>query len=94
MNNTFSIEQLSRTGNNDANPNTPEHKLDLMARLMEIKAMNPKLEQIEMAKQINHSSSTLQRYRSNTNMLRPYRIPPYIHKRRQKPQMKTSDDLN
>ena len=43
MNITFSLEQLSRTGNLDANSISRQYKLDSMARFMEIKTMNPKL---------------------------------------------------
>ena len=73
-----------------------------MARFMEIKSMNPRLRQDQMAKELGCSSSTLQRYRQDINMLSPYGIPPKTIKRKQKisnrehdlerPQM-TSNDL-
>ena len=56
MNNTFSLEQISKTGNVDANSILLQHKLDLMARFMEIESINPKLKQ----KELGCSSSTLQ----------------------------------
>ena len=61
MNNTFSLEQKSRTGNLDAILIIRQHKLDLMARFMEIKSNNPKMKQKEIAKEIGYSTSTLQR---------------------------------
>ena len=68
MNNPFSPEQTSRTGNNDANLLTRQYKLDSIARFLETKAMNPKLEQNELAKQLNHSNSTLQLYRNDIDI--------------------------
>ena len=47
MNNTFSLEQLSKTFSLDSYLILRQYKLDLMARFMEIKSMNPKLEQSE-----------------------------------------------
>ena len=61
MNNTFSLEQMSRTGNLDANLILRQHTLDLMARFMEIKSINPKLKEKEIGKELRYSSSTLQR---------------------------------
>ena len=99
MKHPYSLEKISRTGNIDANLNTRQYKLDLMARFVEIKAMNPQLKWNDLAKQLNHSSSTLQRYRNDLNMLSPYRIPSNRHKRRPKtsnedlkrPQMNSKD---
>ena len=42
MNNIFSLEQKSKTGNLDSNLTTRQYKLDLMARFME-KTVNPRL---------------------------------------------------
>ena len=44
-----------------------------MADFMNIKYENPKLKQSEIATQLGLSSSTLQRYRNDINMLSPYR---------------------
>ena len=55
-----------------------------MARFMEIKSMNPRLRQDQMAKDLGCSSSPLQRYRQDKNMLSPYGIPPNTKKRKQK----------
>ena len=41
---------------------------------MQIKDENPKMKQSEIANQLGKSSSTLQRYRNDINMLSPYRI--------------------
>ena len=42
-----------------------QYKLDKMAKFMEIKSVNPKLKQSEIARELKISSSTLQRYRRN-----------------------------
>ena len=55
-----------------------------MARFMEIKSMNPKLTQKEVAEELGYSTSRLKRYRRDINMLSPYRIPTKSCKRRQK----------
>ena len=47
-----------------------------MADFMRMKYENPKMKQSEIANQLGLSSSTLQRYRSDINMLSPYRINP------------------
>ena len=54
-----------------------------MARFMEIKSVIPKLRQDQKPKDLNYSSSTLQRFRHDIDKLSPYRIPPKIHKRGQ-----------
>ena len=93
MKNTFSLEQISKTGSLDSNLITREYKLDLMARFMGIKSMNPKLRQDQIAKEIGFSSSTLQRYRNDKNMPSPYRIPQNnTNKRRQKSSNTNLDD--
>ena len=38
MNNSFSLEQIFKTGNLDANLTSRQYKLDLMARFMDIKS--------------------------------------------------------
>ena len=57
MNNIF-FQQKSQTGNLENNFIIRQYKLDLMARFMEIKCINAKLEQPELAKEIVCSSST------------------------------------
>ena len=87
MNNTFSLEQISKTGELNANLILRQYKLDLMARFMEKKSNNPKLTQKEIAKELGYSSSTLQRYRNDISMNSPYRYSEF-----KRPQM-TSNDL-
>ena len=75
-----------------------------MADFMRVKHENPRMKQSEIANQLGMSSSTLQRYRNDINMLSPYRTTPNNTKKRSKkakiddnsdlkrPQM-TSNDL-
>ena len=76
MNNTFSLQQISRSSNLDANIISRQYKLNLMLDLMRLKYENPKLKQSEKAKELKISTSTIQRYRNDINMLSPYRIQP------------------
>ena len=54
MNNTFSLSEISKTGSLNSSLTLRQYKLDLMARFMEIKAMNPQLTQNEFAKQLGY----------------------------------------
>ena len=104
MNNNFSLQQIQKTSNLDANLISRQYKLNLMADFMRVKYENPRMRQSEIANQLGVSSSTLQRYRNDISMLSPYRINPNNVKRRSKkvkiddigdlkrPQL-TSDDL-
>ena len=74
MNNTFSLKQISKTGNLDANLILRQYKLDIMARFMETKSNNPKLTQKQIAKSLGYSDSTVKRYRNDIKMASPYRI--------------------
>ena len=74
MNHSFSLQQISRTGNLDSNLISRQYKLNLMADFMQIKYENPKMKQSEIANRLSYSSSILQRYRNDINMLSPYRI--------------------
>ena len=47
-----------------------------MADFMRVKYENPKTKKSEIANHLGVSSSTLQRYRNDINMLSPYRIIP------------------
>ena len=78
MNNTFSLQQISRTSNLVAILISRQYKLNLMADFMRVKNENPKLKQSEIANKLGLSSSTLQRYRNDINMLSPYGIQPNI----------------
>ena len=104
MNNSFSLQQIQKTSNLDANLLSRQYKLNLMADFMRVKYENPRMKQSEIANQLGMSSSTLQRYRNDINMLSPYRTTPNNTKKRSKkakigdnsdlkrPQM-TSNDL-
>ena len=84
MNNSFSVKQISTTGNLDSNLISRQYKLNLTADFMRIKYKNPKMKHSEIANQFGYSCSTLQRYRNDINMLSPYRIQPNITKKQAK----------
>ena len=71
MNNSFSLQQIQKTSGLDANLISRQYKLNLMADFMRVKYENPKMKQSEIANQIGMSSSTLQRYRNDIDMLSP-----------------------
>ena len=73
MNNGFSPSQTCKTGNVDANLILRHHKLDIMAQFFKKKSVNPKTKRNEIAKDLNYSSSTLQRYRHDKTMQSPYK---------------------
>ena len=73
MNNTFSLEQISKTGNLNSDLIIRQYKLDLMARFMQLKAERPSLKQDQISKELGVSSSTVKRYRNDINMSSPYR---------------------
>ena len=50
MSNTFSLDQISKTGNLDANLKTRHYKLNVMAQLTEHKCKNLTSKQSEIAK--------------------------------------------
>ena len=84
MNNNFSLQQIQKTSNLDANLISRQYILNLMADFMKLKYENPRMRQSEIANQLGMSSSTLQRYRNDINMLSPYRISPNNTKKRTK----------
>ena len=55
-----------------------------MADFMKVKYENPRMKKSEIANQLGKSSSTLQRYRNDINMLLPYKIDPKNIKKRSK----------
>ena len=65
-----------------------------MADFMRVKYENPKLKQYEIANQLSLSSSTLQRYRNDINMLSPYRIQPNHSNKRIRKAKNTNFDNN
>ena len=78
----------------DPNLKTRHYKLKLMNDFLHIKYQNPKMKQSEIANQLDMSSSTLQRYRNDINMLSPYRINSNnVKKRSKKDKIDNNDDL-
>ena len=69
MNNSFSLQQIQKTSNLDANLISRQFILYLMADFMGLKYENPKMKQSEIANQLSLSSSTIQGYRNGINML-------------------------
>ena len=64
-----------------------------MADFMRLKYENPKMKQSEVVNQLSLSSSTIQRYRNDINMLSPYRIQSdNTNKRRKKAKNGNSDN--
>ena len=55
-----------------------------MADFMRCKHKNPRMKQSQITNQIGLSTSTLQRYRNDVNMLSPYRTNPNNTKKRTK----------
>ena len=94
MKNSFSLQQISRTGNLDSNLISRQYKLNLMAGFMRLKNENPKLKESEIASQLSYSTSTLQRYRNDTNMVSPNRIHPNTSKKRTKKAKNTNFEDN
>ena len=94
MNNILSLKHLFRTRNVDANCLSRQYKLNLMPDFMRMKYENPKMKQSEIANQLGHSTSTLQRYRNDINMLSPYKIHPITTNKRSKNVLNTNIDTN
>ena len=76
MNNTPSLNEINKTANMDPNMLTRHYKLKLMNDFMHIKYQNPRMKQSEIANHLDMSTSTLQRYRNDINMLSLYRNNP------------------
>ena len=72
---SVSLEQIAKIGDLNADLMTRQYKMDKMAKYMEIKSINSKLKESEIAGELKKSSSTLQRCRRELNMLSPFRIP-------------------
>ena len=84
MNNSFSLQQISRTGNLDSNSISRQYKLNLMADFLRMDYENPKMKQSEIANQLGYSTSTLQGYRNHINMFSSYRNHPNTTSKRSK----------
>ena len=82
--NTPSLNEINKNSAMDPNMLTKYYKLKLMNDFMNIKYQNPKMTESEISSQLNMSSSTIQRYRNDINMLSPYRINPCNVKKRAK----------
>ena len=76
MNNTYSLDQIQKTGDLNADLIMRQYQLEKMAKFIGIKSNNPRLKQSEIAKLLELSSSKIPRYRREINILSPYRIPP------------------
>ena len=61
---------------------------------MRVKYENLKMKQSEIANQLGHSNSILQRYRHDINMLSPYKINPNNTLKRTKQALNTNFDYN
>ena len=94
MNNIFSLQQISRTGNLDSNLVSRQYQLNLMTDFMRMKYENPRLKQSEIANQLGYSTSTLQRCRNDINMLSPYRIQSNNSNKRTQKALNTNSDNN
>ena len=70
-----------------------QYKVDKMAKFLEIKSINPKLKHSEVAKEFKRSSSQIQRYSTEKNMLSPYRIPTSSNTRKEKTPNTNHDDV-
>ena len=67
----LSLNEVNKTANMNLNLLTRHYKLKLMNDFMYIKYQNPKMKQSEITKELNLSSSTVQRYRNDINMFSP-----------------------
>ena len=65
-----------------------------MADFMRVKYKNPKIKQSQIANHLGYSTSTLQRYRNDMNMLSPYRINPNKTDKRTKKSSNTNFNNN
>ena len=94
MNNCFSLQQIQKTSNLGANLISRQYKPNLMADFMRIKYENPKMKQSEIAYQLGKSSSILQRFRDDINMLSPYGNNPNNTNKRTKKASNTNFENN
>ena len=92
--NTPSLSEINKISNMNPNLITKHYKLKLMNDFMNIKYQNPKMTPSEISNQLGMSSSTLQRYRNDINMISPYRNNPNnVKKQRKKDKIDNNDDL-
>ena len=94
MNNSFALQQIQKNCSLDANSKSRHYTLNLMADFMRLKYEKPRMKHSEIANQLARSSSTLQRYRNDINMLSPYRNNTNNTNRRTKKTSNTNFDNN
>ena len=95
MNNTPSLSEINKIANMNPNLITKYYKIKIMNDFMNVKYQNPKLEQSEIASQLNMSASSIQRQRNDINMNSPDRINPNnVKKRQKKAKIDDNGDLN
>ena len=73
MNETLTLDQISKLLNPDANLLLRQYKVDLKTQFMAIKSVNPKMTQKKLANEIGCSDSTLKGYGKDVKMKSPYR---------------------
>ena len=71
-NNTFTIDQLTKSETLDLNSMKRLYKLNLMCKLMEMKSHEPILTQKQIYNQLGFSDSTNKRYIDYIHMKSPY----------------------
>ena len=94
MKKSVSLQQLKKTSNLHANLISWQYKLNLIADFMKLKYENLKMKQFEIANQLGLTSTTLQRYRNDVNMLPPYKINPNNSNKRTRKVKNTNLDNN
>ena len=95
MKNTYSPDQIQKTGDLNADSIMRQYTLYKVAKFMEIKSNNPRLKQSEIAKLLELSSSTIRRLRREINILSSSRITPSskTSKKKQKTPNTNLDDV-
>ena len=81
--NSSSLEQKSKTSNFGSGLVLCQKALDLFAEFMEMKSLNPKSKPDQQAIELGCSTSTLQPYTNDINMLLPCKIASNGHNRTQ-----------
>ena len=94
MNNSFFSQQISKTGHLDSSLILCQYKLNFKAKILQIKFENQKIRQSDIADLSRYSSSRLQSYRRDINMLLPDIIQPNNTNERAKKVPKTNLDNN
>ena len=70
------MQQIQKTSNLDANSISRQSNKNLMAVFLRINYENSRMKKSQIANQIGLSTSAVQSYRNDINMLSPYRIKP------------------